>query len=864
MAWLVGTSPGIIPVRLPGTGIYLVSLTVTQLPAHNSVDHPSLQLTFLGGAAEIGASSCLLQLGSTNLLIDAGIRFKGESKLPDLAPLQGLHLDAILVTHAHTDHTGALPVLSEAFPATPIYATAPTIDLVTILTRDALKLMNSGDAEGDIPLYSEKQVEKMQAAMIPQPANQRLEVGEAVIHFFPASHILGAAMIHLETPTGNLLFTGDYNVTSQRTVPALTRPALPVDMVITESTYGNRLHEERKQAEERLLLQIRTVLDRGGKVLVPAFAIGRAQEILLILKDALRHGRLPEVPVFVDGMVRSVCEVYRRHENWVCRPLAKAIRHDDHPFYSNGIQRVGSFKDREKILSQGACVIVASSGMLTGGASAFYASKLAGNELNAILLTGYQDEESPGSALLKLADPAMPAGKKQAARSLKVAGKTVNVGCTFATYGLSAHADRLQMVALLEAMRPRTIVLVHGDAEAKIALAGSLSCRDVISADNGTVLQRSFRKNRRTSVSGHSLDIDLQTARNLLGPPGDVPLRARQVGEAWFGRIVSKEELAALVSKLEELGLVVRDDERRSLLWVLAPGQTDCLEEEASLEAEMKEANYKGKLLEMCMRAQAEMPVAEFGEEGAFHTARLQMVFQDTPLDSDVCHAAGKKTAEQMAAKVVLDLIEKIQVVGTVHSLSEDELSTLRLANPKGKLLEWQTKHPGVMVDYEHRVQTTGLAAQVRIVLPGGLSFESDFYCAAKKKMAQQGAAAEGLKWAESQSPDLPSGGVTISVGGEHNTAGKMAGSTSPQITLNEMRQNGIIKDFGFRVLQTIGPSHQPVFVMEGWVQAESGPELKSESVQSSSKKQGKQDAARALMKVMMDAGMCGGETGHI
>ncbi len=821
-----------------------------------------IEFSFLGGAGEIGASCCHLRVGETSLLIDAGIRFKGESKLPDLAPLSGLHLDAVLVTHAHTDHTGALPVIAEAFPGVPIYATPPTIDLIRILTRDALKIMNSGENEGDVPLYSEKQVEKMQEVLVPQPANQRLEIGEVVVNFLPASHILGAAMIHLETPSGNVLFTGDYSVTSQRTVPALTRPGLPVDMVITESTYGNRLHEDRKPAEERLLAQLRTVLEREGKVLIPAFAIGRAQEVLLILKDALRHGRLPLVPVYVDGMVRSVCEVYSRYENWVCRPLAKAIRNDDHPFYINGIQRVRGFKEREKILAGAPCVIVASSGMLTGGASAFYAAQMAGNENNAILLTGYQDEESPGKALLKLANLPEKTGKTPTdpapSRNLKVSGKTVAVRCTFATYGLSAHADRLQMVALLEGLRPRTVVLVHGDPEAKSALAGSLSCRDVVLAENGTMMQRCFRKNRRTSITGRSLDMDEETARSLLGPPGKIPLRVRQVGEAWFGRTASMEEQAALVARLEELGLVRRDDIRRSLLWVLTPGQTDVLAQEAELETRLKETNSKGKLLELCMRARIELPVAEFGEEGAFHTALLRMRYRGQNLDSGVCRAAAKKTAEQLAAQVVLSLMEELQAEQSVQLVSEDEIAALRSANPKGRLIEWRNLHPDVGLQFQHQAQTGGIAVRVRLTLPDGQNFDSGLYCAANKKVAEQAAAAVALKWARETSLSPQGGSDTVPEESDFCVSIGVVGSADPQKTLNEMRQHGIIGDFGFRVLETRGPSHQPVFVMEGWVMELSGRELKSGLVEGSSKKGVKLKAARALVVALVDVGLCG------
>jgi predicted metal-dependent RNase len=240
---------------------------------------------------------------------------------------------------------------------------------------------------------------------------------------------------------GTVLFTGDYSISAQQTVPALGRPDFQADLVISEATYGERLHEDRNAAEERLLGQIREVIGRGGRVLIPAFAVGRAQEVLLILKRAQRNGTLPEVPVFVDGMVRAVCGVYGSHEPYVSRYLVHEIRRSPHAFYTDTIQPVARPDDRQRVLTTAPSIIVASSGMLSGGPSLAYAQELAKNAKDAIFLTGYQDEESPGRALLDLA-------RAEGPKELKLGQATVPVACSFGTYGLSAHADRMQMVSL--------------------------------------------------------------------------------------------------------------------------------------------------------------------------------------------------------------------------------------------------------------------------------------------------------------------------------------------------------------------------------------------------------------------------------
>ena len=368
-----------------------------------SAESRGISITFLGGAGSIGASSALVEAGGVRLLVDCGVRLNSSDRLPDLSALSGGGLDAVLVTHAHTDHTGALPVVHEAFPAAPVYATPPTAELTGILFRDALRLMAGPEREDELPLYGAAQVESLGRAIVPVPFDSPVRIGEVEATWWPASHILGAAMVHLATPAGSVLFTGDYSSGAQLTVPALVRPARRVDLVVSEATYGERLHEDRRVAEARLVARVRGVLERGGRVLIPAFAIGRAQEVLLILRRALRRKELPSVPVHVDGMVRSVCGVYRRHEAYASMRLAREARRSGEPFYGDGVAPVSSPGERAGILSGDPCVVVASSGMLAGGASAEYARAMAGCERDAILLTGYQDEESPGRALLDLA-----------------------------------------------------------------------------------------------------------------------------------------------------------------------------------------------------------------------------------------------------------------------------------------------------------------------------------------------------------------------------------------------------------------------------------------------------------------------------
>jgi hypothetical protein len=295
-------------------------------------------------------------------------------------------------------------------------------------------------------------------------------------------------------------------------------------------------------------------------------------------------------------------------------------------------------------------------------------------------------QESPGRALLELAQSEGP-------KELRLGQAKVPVACLFGTYGLSAHADRMQMVSLIEATAPRTVVLVHGDESAKQSLARSLQCDDVICGRDGLTIQRRYRPRRGTQQRSAvqvplKEDLDIERARNLLGPPGSSPLRAAAVAEAWFGRAVDRETVERFARVLESIGLVRRDDHRRDRLWVLAVQETSLFPDEAALEQQLKVANPKGRLLEFCTRVRIDPPVVQVQPHGAFFEATLSLQHQGRTLESGPCRAASKKTAEQLAAQALLNIVSQ-QVEAEEETLvSDDDAARLQSTNPKGKLLE--------------------------------------------------------------------------------------------------------------------------------------------------------------------------------
>lgn len=442
-----------------------------------------MQITFLGGGNEIGASSAIVEIGASRVIIDCGIRMSGDERLPDLSAIRGgtelQHLDAVLLTHAHMDHSGALPVVHEHCPGVAVYATAPTCGLVEVLLRDALTIMRvKADSEHELPLYTPAAVAALLAQIIPVPFGSPTQVSPAGLTatWFPAGHILGAASIGLEGVengrTIRVLFSGDIAVRDQLTVPGMLAPAgFRPDVLVIESTYGDRLHASRALEEQRLLEMVAGVIGRQGKLLIPAFAIGRAQEVILMLLRQFRAKRLASFPVYVDGMVRTVCGVYASYPAHQTPYARRLVERHGNPFFNSvdEIRAVQTPAERERILAGPPCVIIASSGMLTGGASAYYAPRLVGDERHGIAITGYQDEESPGRHLLDLAEAK--------SREVTIAGRVFPVVCSVAKYALSAHADCNEIAGLIDAIAPREVVLVHGAGQSRPALRDLLQRR---------------------------------------------------------------------------------------------------------------------------------------------------------------------------------------------------------------------------------------------------------------------------------------------------------------------------------------------------------------------------------------------------
>jgi uncharacterized protein len=555
-----------------------------------------MKLHFLGGANEVGASCTLVEIEGRRLLVDAGIRMgvPAGSQLPNLAVMDEVGFpEEVLVTHAHTDHTGALPVVAPALPSeVPIRCTLPTLAITRVLLNDALKIMDlRGDKDGELPLYPPEAVENVLSRVRQAAALTTVPICEGALKatWIPSGHILGAAAIYIEGARESLLMTGDVSVANQRTIPGMVVPQCRPSVIVMESTYGNRQHADRNQQEAALVARVNGVIQAGGKVLIPAFAVGRAQEVILILSRAMRRGEIPTFPVHIDGMVRAVNGVYGAFPDDLAPPVRRRVQKGEDPFYTDSITAVAVPDDRERILEGPPCCIIASSGMLIGGASSYYAERLAGDPDNLIAITGYQDEESPGRALLDLAKATEPED-----RTLRLNGKKVAVACRVEPYSLSAHADAGELGAIVRRLAPEAVYLVHGDDDARAALSRTMDLhlsRGVHLPDNGASYSHEPATGSRARRYGRLHDVNgisgarpfsaesLPEVKAYLEDTGiGGPFRVQELAEIWYGtRGLDEEALETVSQALQESAAHFSSDTRRPFLYHFsqAAGESD-------------------------------------------------------------------------------------------------------------------------------------------------------------------------------------------------------------------------------------------------------------------------------------------------
>ncbi|MDJ0718090.1 MAG: MBL fold metallo-hydrolase [Prochloraceae cyanobacterium] len=427
---------------------------VESLTSRESLDR-CLSVRPLGAARDIGASCFQVKIGPYEVILDCGVRF-GENPLPALEYIENPNL--LLISHAHQDHLGAVPVFHQRYPGCRMICTPGTREIAQVMLLDGLKIQKF--QEDSPQLYDSWDLERALWRLETMEMGRDFEpLPGLTVRFINAGHILGAACIYLKYKKRTLLYTGDFNTTSSRTTTGMKWSDLPrAEMLITESTYGDQLHPSRKTQERELVEGVIETVTQRGNVLIPAFALGRAQEILLALRTNSVFQQL-NIPVYVDGLVRGVTEVFQ--DNLDLLPVVVKnfqTQSQKEPFFAlDSTPPVIPIQHRVQrpLALCKPSVIVASSGMLVGGPSVYYARVLLERENAAIFICGYTDEESPGRLLQNLAT-----GER-----LELDGEEITVAAKVKRFSLSAHADKTGIGQTISQVQPKHLILVHGSMD---------------------------------------------------------------------------------------------------------------------------------------------------------------------------------------------------------------------------------------------------------------------------------------------------------------------------------------------------------------------------------------------------------------
>ena len=434
-----------------------------------------VRLTFLGSAREVGRSCLLLQTPNSKVMLDCGINVAshGKDRFPyfDIPEFDIRHLDAIILSHAHLDHVGLLPYIYKMGYKGPVYMTSPTVDLAALLCLDFIGVAYKQAAT---PLYTSKDIKEMVKHTVVLNFNEVTDITPDIrITFYNSGHALGSAMVHFNIGNGlhNFLYSADYKYARTRLLdPAVT--SFPrIESVLTEATYGAKtdILPPRIESEEKMLEIINKTINRGGKILIPELGLGRAQETMLILEDAIKEGKLKNIPVYIDGMIWDINAIHTAYPDFLSNKVRASIFQDKNPFVSEIFSRVGSPQERRKVIEGGPCVVLATSGMLVGGASVEYFREFAGNEKNSVVFVCYQGVGSLGRQVQE--------GLKETKMMFEGHEEDVKINLEVHTIaGLSAHAGRNEIISFFNNMRPKPkrIIINHGEVSKCLDLASAL------------------------------------------------------------------------------------------------------------------------------------------------------------------------------------------------------------------------------------------------------------------------------------------------------------------------------------------------------------------------------------------------------
>ena len=436
-----------------------------------------IRMTSLGGFREVGRSATLLSTRESKILIDCGVDVSSSDNgtpyfnVPEAQNLESL--DCVVITHAHLDHCGLLPALFKYGYDGPVYCTAPTRDLMSLLQLDYIKV---SFGEGRKSPYESSHVRDVVLHTIPLKYGETTDIAPDIrLTFQNAGHILGSAVSHFHIGDGlyNIAFSGDMKFERTWLFNATVNKFPRLETLVIESTYGG--HHDIQPSRVEAANQLRSVIDqtitRGGKILIPVFAVGRSQEVMLVIEELMRTGKLSTVPVYLDGMIWEATAIHTAYPEYLNSQLRTQIfQMGQNPFLSEIFKRVDSGDMRERICNDpDPSIVLATGGMMNGGPVLEYLKTWADNPKNTLVFVGYQAEGTLGRKIQKgYSELSLTDRGRQLNLPFKMDNETVD--------GFSGHSDRRQLINYVSTLEPKPerIIVCHGEEHKCSDLASAL------------------------------------------------------------------------------------------------------------------------------------------------------------------------------------------------------------------------------------------------------------------------------------------------------------------------------------------------------------------------------------------------------
>ncbi|XP_056129812.1 integrator complex subunit 11 [Lampris incognitus] len=504
---------------------------------------PEIKVTPLGAGQDVGRSCILVSIGGKNIMLDCGMHmgFNDDRRFPDFSYITQNgrlteFLDCVIISHFHLDHCGALPYMSEMVGYDgPIYMTHPTKAICPILLEDFRKI--TVDKKGETNFFTSQMIKDCMKKVIPLNLHQTVQVDDELeIKAYYAGHVLGAAMVHIKVGSQSVVYTGDYNMTPDRHLGAAWIDKCRPDILISESTYATTIRDSKRCRERDFLKKVHETIERGGKALIPVFALGRAQELCILLETFWERMNLKAPIYFSTGLTEKANHYYKLFITWTNQKIRKTfVQRNMFEF-----KHIKAF-DRSYADNPGPMVVFATPGMLHAGQSLQIFKKWAGNEKNMVIMPGYCVQGTIGHKILN------------GQRKLEMEGRaTLDVKLQVEYMSFSAHADAKGIMQLIRMAEPRNMLLVHGEAakmeflKGKIEQEFSINCYMPANGETATI----------TTNPSVPVDISLNLLKREMALGGSLPDPKKP--RTMHGTLIMKENSLRLVSPeqaLKELGL---------------------------------------------------------------------------------------------------------------------------------------------------------------------------------------------------------------------------------------------------------------------------------------------------------------------